>query len=134
MRLLVAQQCAYELSDDAIPRPSATMRKALLEAVVFLVADRSIGTQRRRVVRAHIEHDVVARAQELLGDGARRGLRVAATAEVVMSHDIADGSHAGLTADDVRACRRHEPATAADAVVHAVCMDSLGSQPAKPRP
>ena len=66
------------------------MGEPLLEADVLGVAEAAIGLERRRVVGADVEDDLVAGPQQLGGDGAGDGGRVAAAAVVGVGQDVAD--------------------------------------------
>ena len=64
------------------PRRAEPMDQPLLEASVLGEAEAPVGVDRRRVVGADVEHDLVARPQQLGGHGAGDGGREAATAVV----------------------------------------------------
>src|SRR6185436_11709209 len=78
------------------------------------IAEAAIRLERRWIVRADVEHDLIAGAQQLGGDGPRHGGRVAATTIVDMRQDVADDGDPCLSADDVRTRCGHEAATDAD--------------------
>ena len=96
------------------------------------IAEPPIGVERRRIVGADVEHDLVARAQQLGGDGAGHRGREAAATVVDVGQDVADDGEPRRRADDVRARRGDERAVDPDAVVDAVGDRLDGSHEAKP--
>ena len=72
------------------------MGEALLEPDVLGVAEPPVGLERGRVVGADVEDDLVAGPEQLGGDGAGDGGRVAATTIVDMGQDVADDGQPGL--------------------------------------
>ena len=94
--------------------------ESLLETDVLDVAEPPIGLERRRVVGADVERDLVAGPQQLGRHGAGDGGRVAAATIVDVGQDVADDGQPRLRADDVRPRRGDEPAADADAVVDAL--------------
>ena len=94
--------------------------ETLLESNVLGVAQPPVGVQRRRVVGADIEHDMVAELEQVGRDGAGRRLRVAAPAELRLGQHVADDRDPRLTPDDVRPGGRDQPAVDPDPVVHAL--------------
>ena len=105
---------------DVRPRRAEPMDEALLEPDVLGVAEPAVGVERRRVVGADVEHDLVARPQQLRGHGAGDGGREAAAAVVDVGQDVADDGQPAPRADDVGAGRGDQPAVDADPVVDAV--------------
>ena len=71
------------------------MDEPLLEAHVLGVAQAAVGLEGRRVVGADVEHDLVARPQQLGGHGAGDRGRVAAAAVIDVGQDVADDREAG---------------------------------------
>ena len=59
------------------PRRAEAVDEALLEPDVLGVAEAAVGVERGRIVGADVEHDLVAGAQQLGGDGAGDGRREA---------------------------------------------------------
>ena len=112
----------------ARPRRPEPMDQPLFEANVFLVAQAAIRLQRGRIVRADVEDDLVAEAQQFCRDGAGRGGGEAAAAVVGVREHVADDRQAPQRADDVRAGRCDEAAADPDAVVDAV-VDRRRGQP-----
>ena len=102
------------------PGRAEAMDEALLEADVLRVAEPAIGVERGRVVGADVEHDLVARPQQLGGHGAGDGGREAATTIVDVGQDVADDGQPGRRADDVRPRGRDQLAVDAHPVVDAV--------------
>ena len=84
------------------------------------VSEAAIGVERGRVVGADVEHDLVARPQQLGGHRAGDGGREAATTIVDMGQDVADDRQARPRADHVRARGGDQLAVDAQAVVDAV--------------
>ena len=104
------------------------MDEALLEADVLRVAEPAVGLQRRRVVRADVEDDLVAGPQEIGRHRSGRGGGEAAAAVVVVGEDVADDRQPGILADHVGARGRDQPAADAEPVVDPV-RDRRGRQP-----
>ena len=106
------------------------MDEALLEADVLGVAEAAIGVERRWVVGPDVEHDLVARSQQVGRDRAGDRGREAAAAVVGVGQDVADDGQAGRLADDMGTGGRHELAVDAQAVVDAVA-DRRRRQPGR---
>ena len=85
---------AAERRREARPGRRGAPGEPLLEAAVLLVAEVTVGGDRGRVVGPHVEHDVVAGAEQLGGHGARHRLRVAAPAVIGVRQDVADDREA----------------------------------------
>ena len=102
------------------PRRAEAVDEPLLEADVLGVAEAAIGVERGRVVGADVEHDLVARPQQLGGHGAGDGGREAAAAVVDVGQHVADDREPARRADDVGPGGGHEPAVDAHPVVDAV--------------
>ena len=66
------------------------MGETLLEADVLGVAEAAIGLEGGRIVGADVEDDLVAGPEQLRGDGAGDGGRVAAATIVDVGQDVAD--------------------------------------------
>ena len=96
------------------------MDEPFLEADVFLVSESAIGVEGGRVVGADVEHDLVARPQELGGHGAGHRGREATTTIVDMGQDVADDGQPSSRADHVGPGRGDQLAVDAQAVVDAV--------------
>ena len=111
---------AAERGGEVGARRAQAPDEPLLEPDVLGVAETAIGRERRRVVAPDVEHDLVARAQELRGHGAGHGLGVAAAAEVDVGEHVAHDRQPRIAADDVGAGRGDELAAGMDPVVDAV--------------
>ena len=100
------------------------MDEAFLEADVLGEPEAAVGVEGRRVVRPDVEHDLVARAQQLGGHRAGHGRREPASTIVDVGQDVADDRQPRRRADDVGPGRGDQRAVDADAVV-----DALGDAP-----
>src|SRR5665811_1145545 len=83
-------------------RGAVPVDEPLLETDVLAVSELGVGLQRRRIVGPDVEHDLVAEAQEVRGDGAGEGGRITTAAEIRVGHHVADHAHARLLRDHVR--------------------------------
>ena len=92
---LLAVEEAPERRGEVRPGRAEAMDEPLLEAEVLRVAEAAVGVERRRVVGADVEHDLVAGPQQLGGHGAGDGGREAAAAVVHVGQDVADDREAG---------------------------------------
>ena len=99
--------------------PSRWMRRSSKRAC-SAIAEPSIGVDGGRIVRPDVEDDLVARPQQVGGDGAGHGRREAATAIVDVGQDVADDGQPGASADDVGPGRGDELAVDAHPVVDAI--------------
>ena len=86
------------------------MHEALLEADVFGIAETTIGVERRRVIGADVEHDLVARLQEFRGDRTGDRRRKATSTIVDVGQDVADHGEPRTRTDHVRPSRSNEAA------------------------
>src|ERR1035437_2706861 len=85
------------------PRPAApwqlkTVDQPLFECHVDLIAEATVCSQRRRIIRPHVQDNLIAELQKLRGYGAGYCGSVPASTEFCVGHYIADHGQLGCRA------------------------------------
>src|SRR5207342_1943912 len=93
---LLAVEQTTERPGQPGPGRAEAVGEPLLEADVLGVAQAAIRLEGGWIIGADVEHDLVAGPQQLRGDGARDGGRVAPATIVDVGQDVADDGEPGL--------------------------------------